>query len=414
MKVWIINPYGNIPGEGWRTYRTTLIADAFAAKGHDVVSWVSNIQHRSKEKRAETWKDIQVNPNYLIKIVPSVPYSNHISLARIKYERTYAKNLRDRVLGNGAWSKEQLEDPDLIILGEPALFISDIILDVVKQKQCKLMVDVIDLWPELFAILLPKRLAFLDKLVFAPLYYRRNQLLKKADGIIAVAKDYLKLALKANPNVPHDVVYWGLEVSEVKSLTANAFESPLLQKLVKQENEIWVVYAGTLGPNYDIKTIVACAGLFATTAPYIKIIVAGDGPLRNLVIQPQTNLVYVGSLTSADVSLLYTKCDLALSSYVGESTVSMPIKAYDYLASGLPLVNSLGRDLGEFVTQYQVGLQYSPEDAHSMCTAVLTLANDAELREQMRSNALALADQFDAKVQYEKVVSVAEEIWHSI
>ncbi len=121
MKIWIINPYGNIPGEGWRTYRTTLIADAFAAKGHDVVSWVSNIQHRSKEKRAETWKDIQINPNYLIKIVPSVPYSSHISWARIKYERTYAKNLRERALGHGAWGNEKLEEPDLIILGEPAL-----------------------------------------------------------------------------------------------------------------------------------------------------------------------------------------------------------------------------------------------------------------------------------------------------
>ena len=88
MKVWVINPYGNIPGEGWRTYRTTLIANAFVANGHQVVSWVSNIQHRSKQKRTETWKDIQVNPNYLIKIVPSTGYLGHISLARI-HEKHY-------------------------------------------------------------------------------------------------------------------------------------------------------------------------------------------------------------------------------------------------------------------------------------------------------------------------------------
>ncbi len=407
MKVWVINPYGNIPGEGWRTYRTTLIANAFVAEGHEVVSWVSNIQHRSKEKRAEGWKDIQVNDKYLIKIVPSVPYSSHISLARIKYERTYAKNLQAKVL-------QMNEKPDLIILGEPALFISDIILDVVKQMQCELMVDVIDLWPELFAILLPKKIAFIAKIIFFPLYYRRNRLLKKADGLIAVAKDYLSLALKANPTVPHSVVYWGIALSEVKGMIANTFESPLLQQLKKKENEIWVVYAGTLGPNYDIKTIVACAKLLVNTAPDVKIIVAGDGPLRNLVNHSQTNLVYVGSLTSADVSLLYTKCDIALSSYVSGSTVSMPIKAYDYLAAGLPLVNSLGRDLGAFVAEEEVGLHYIAEDAGSMCTALLTLAKDKKLREQMRHNALALADQFDAKIQYQKVVRVAEEIWHSV
>lgn len=402
MKVWIINPYGNIPGEGWRTYRTTLIANAFTAKGHQVVTWVSNIQHRSKEKRAETWKDVDVNPDYLIKIVPSTPYSGHISFARIKYERNYARNLRTEAL-------KMSERPDLIILAEPALFISAIIMDVVKQKKCKLLVDVIDLWPELFAILLPKRLAFIDKILFSPLYYRRRQLLKKADGIIAVSKDYLKLATKVNPNVPNDVVYWGLEVEEVKKLTTTIFESPTLQQLVKNENDIWVVYAGTLGPNYDIKTIVASAHLLAKTAPFIKIIVAGDGPLKDLIEHP---LVYVGSLTSADVSLLYTKCDLALSSYVAESTVSMPIKAYDYLASGLPLVNSLGRDLGQFVVTNEVGLPYVAEDANSMCEAIKILASDKNLRIQMRNNALALADNFDAKVQYQKVVKVAEQIWH--
>ncbi|MEJ5994842.1 glycosyltransferase [Pedobacter sp. Du54] len=414
MKIWIINPYGNIPGEGWRTYRTTLIANAFVENGHQVVSWVSNIQHRSKERRAETWKDVQVNPNYLIKIVPSVPYSSHISFARIQYERTYAKNLRERALGLGEWRNAHLDEPDLIILAEPALFLSDIILDVVKQKKCKLLVDIIDLWPELFSILLPKRFTFIDKILFFPLYYRRRQLLKKADGIIAVAKDYLKLALKANPQVPNDVVYWGLEVSEVKSLTSNAFVSPLLQQLQKQENEIWVVYAGTLGPNYDIKTIVACAKLLAKTAPHVKIIVAGDGPLRNLVSHSQANLIYVGSLTSADVSLLYTKCDMALSSYVGASTVSMPIKAYDYLASGLPLINSLGRDLGTFVVQEVVGLPYLAEDVNSMAASILTLATDSELRHKMGGNALALSDQFDAKIQYQKVVQVAEQIWHLV
>lgn len=399
MNVWIINPYGNIPGEGWRTYRTTFIADAFAAQGHQVTSWVSNIQHRSKEKRAEGWTTVHVNPNYQINIVPSVPYQKHISLARVRYERTYAKNLRDRVLEQGAAAF-----PDLIILGEPALFISDLILDLVKRLKCKLMVDVIDLWPELFGILVPKAFNF----IFFPFYQRRKRLFKKADALIAVAEDYLAIARRANARVPHAVVYWGVELAELKGVLAPSFSSVLLRLLHKAPGDIWVIYAGTLGPNYDIKTIVACGHLLAERAPHIKLIVAGDGPLKHLLKSP---LLYVGSLSSADVSLLYTQCDLALSSYVSGSTVSMPIKAYDYLASGLPLVNSLGRDLGQFVLQEQVGLPYVAEDAESMCAAVLTLASDVKLREQMRQNALALADRFDAKVQYKKVVEVAEEIW---
>lgn len=438
MKVWIINPYGNIPGEGWRTYRTTLIADAFVEKGHEVVSWVSNIQHRSKEKRSESWKDVQVNPNYLIKIVPSTSYSTHISFDRIKYERTYAKNLRDYVKseGHGARGKVQVDkkinaqeklhlqsltydfnetgEPDLIILGEPALFISDIVLDIVKSKRCALIVDIIDLWPELFHILLPKKISFLGKLIFSPLYLKRWHLLKKANGIMAVSKDYLQLGNQINKAVPSAVVYWGVAKDAVRIEKHEEYESPVLQQLNKKENEIWVVYAGTLGDNYDIKTILACANLIEKRAKPIKIIMAGDGPLKTLITttnQKSVNsLIYVGTLTINDLNLLYKQCDMALSSYITGSTVSMPIKAYDYLAAGLPLINSLGRDLGDFVIAKEIGIQYEPENANEMCQAILKLADNKELRLKMKQNALVLADEFDVIKQYDKAVVLAEKV----
>lgn len=96
MKIWIINPYGNLPNEGWREYRSNLVAEAFAKKDHEVVWWVSNFEHRSKKFRSNSWKDIQVNDKYLIKLVPSSSYTSHISLARIKHERNFANNFRKK------------------------------------------------------------------------------------------------------------------------------------------------------------------------------------------------------------------------------------------------------------------------------------------------------------------------------
>ena len=29
MKIWLINPYGTLPGEGWRDWRFTMLADAW-------------------------------------------------------------------------------------------------------------------------------------------------------------------------------------------------------------------------------------------------------------------------------------------------------------------------------------------------------------------------------------------------
>lgn len=152
LKVWLINPYGNLPGDGWRDYRSTLIANAFTKYGHEVVWWVSNFDHRSKKFRSESWKDIQVNKGYLIKMVPTTSYVSHISLARIRHERNYANNFRKKALTND-------DKPDLAILAEPALFTSDIILEVLRKKNIPFIVDILDLWPELFDIFLPKKLS---------------------------------------------------------------------------------------------------------------------------------------------------------------------------------------------------------------------------------------------------------------
>ena len=36
MNIWLINPYEPIPGEAWRDYRFTIIAETLARHGHQV------------------------------------------------------------------------------------------------------------------------------------------------------------------------------------------------------------------------------------------------------------------------------------------------------------------------------------------------------------------------------------------
>jgi hypothetical protein len=39
--IWLFNPYGPIPGEAWRDYRFTMIAETLAAEGHHVIWWTA-------------------------------------------------------------------------------------------------------------------------------------------------------------------------------------------------------------------------------------------------------------------------------------------------------------------------------------------------------------------------------------
>lgn len=405
MKIWIINPYGNLPGEGWRDYRSTLLANALVSKGYDVTWWVSNFEHRSKKFRSESWEELKVNDNFTIKLVPSTSYISHISIKRILYERTFAKNLRNIVFKTN-------EKPDLIILAEPALFISDIVLNIINKFKVPLLVDILDLWPELFNIVLPNKLKFLGKYLLAPLYLRRSKLLRAADGIVGATNDYLQVATLVNNTKFSRVVYLGIDLTEPKK-ESNSFFSSL--NLVKDEKELWVIYAGTLGDNYDIKTIIDCAKKIEKKDLFFKIFIAGDGPLKFLLeeqiaLNNLNKLIYLGRMEINDLDYLYSKCDIALSSYVNGSTVSMPVKAYDYLAAGLPLVNSLNRELGHFVKAYKIGLQYQSENFEDMFNCLIYLYNNPLVLNEMKLNAKNLAKKFDVKIQYENYVNLVDEL----
>ena len=180
MNIWLIYPYGSIPGEGKRPDRPSMIADALIAKGHTVTWWASCFDHVSKTFRSDDWKDIEVSPNFTIRLVPALEYRKNISYKRILSEKKYSKEIY-------SYSKD-LSTPDIVILSEPALFRGKPILKLVEESNCLLLLDMLDQWPELFDIVLPHRSKFLGKFLFKPLYNRRRDFFKKADAIFTLSR----------------------------------------------------------------------------------------------------------------------------------------------------------------------------------------------------------------------------------
>ena len=408
LTVWIINPYGNILGEGWRDYRSTLIAKALTEAGHKTVWWVSNFEHRSKSFRSPSWADIEVNLNFMIRVVPSTPYALHISLDRIGYEKIYARRLCKRAA--------EYAPPDVIILAEPALFVSPLVIKLIRHWKTKLLVDILDLWPELFHIALPVWLSKMGRLIFLPLYMRRAALFRKADAIVSTTKDYLDIAQRIVDNPISAVIYLGVDVRGIQTgmLSSDNFPEALHARR-KAPCEVWAIYAGTLGNNYDIRTILLAAELLTATDFPVTILIAGEGPLKSEVLtaierKNLKNLIYVGRLSAQAVTHLYGHCDVALLTYIAGSTVSMPLKAYDYIAAGLPIVNSLYREIGSIIREKNIGIQYEPENPVSLAEAIQKLANNSEMRKEMSENAKRLASFFDEADQHRKFVDIVERV----
>ena len=404
MRIWIINPYGTLPDEAWSAYRSTFIAEVAAARGHEVTWFISDFEHRSKQFRTGE-KRRRYGPGYEAVLVPSTAYRSHASLARIRYERNYARNLLRIV-------QAESKRPDVIIHGEPALMFADITGSLAARLGAKLVIDIIDLWPELFAIKFASVPSALMRALCTPAFAKRTRFLQQADAFTAVTPDYLELGTLAKPGVPAWVTYWGVDLKAVQCRNA-----PDLPRRVPEKGpgEFWCVYAGTLGINYDIPTIIKVAREARQRGFPLRFIIAGDGPLGESVAREAREdlkgiVHYLGRVPQTDLASVYAYSDLALCSYVGRSTVSMPVKAFDYLAAGLPIVNSLGREIGRLVRENKVGFQYEAQSAESLFNVLTSAATNPEEMARMRKRAEKLAMQFDTSVQYGIFVSQIEDL----
>ena len=409
MNIWIIYPNGDIPGEGLRMGRSQMIAEALVPAGHEVTWWVSTFNHNTKTFRSK--EDIVVSPKFTIRPVQTNGYKRNISFQRIQSENEYSKQIY--------LNAHKYKSPDIIIMSDPALFRSKLIVKLVKEKKALLVLDVIDLWPELFHIIFPKFLSKIGNLIFAPLYFRRKNLFRKADAIIAVSESYLDLAKKIVPNLSMEFmksVYYGVNLAKFRSVEERSSVLPLpLQNITRNKGELLAIYASSLGSNYDLKTLLEAVKLLEKRKINLKVLIAGIGPLKDYIISfiKENNLkqvIYIGNPDSSTMSSIFSYCDIGLSMYVKGSTVAMPIKAFNYFCAGLPIVNSLKGDLSDILLKHNAGLNFEAENVRSLVEVLQVLVSSPSKLETMAKNSYNLASLFDEKIQYKKVLDMVEKL----
>jgi glycosyltransferase involved in cell wall biosynthesis len=407
--IWLINPYGPIPGEGWRDYSFTMMAGALTAEGHEVVWWTSSFSHHFKKHRSSGWEDRPINERFTIRLVPTPGYKKNIGLGRI---------VRDWVFSYRTYKKgKALEKPICIIYYESPLSLGYAGLKLAQYHDCPVIYHQMDLWPELIEQAFPRWARPLAKLAFFPVYRSRKYVYSKLDAAVALARHYLDVMLQAAPALkgrPNAVIYNGVDVKQFRAmmLESSGHESWIPEK---SSDEYWAVFAGSLGPSYDIDTLLKAAEELGGLELKLSIIIAGDGPLRPLVElfllkHPKARVKYLGKLDPTRLGALYKRCDIGLCAYSSRSNVEMPDKLYDYTAAGLPIINSLTGEARDVILDRKIGLQYLPGDPDSLLNALRIMTNDGCLRMEMAANSFKIGGEFDQHVQYMKICDILRQI----
>ena len=348
MVVWIQNPFDNLPSEGYRKQRYWLMCEAFVRAGHQVVFWTSSFSHARKGMRDEGTGNR--DQGIEVRLIPTLPYPNNVCLARIRSHRAYAREwLR---IAFDPHPSSLIPHPSLIVTSTPTLSAAAAALTIGRALGSKVVVDVMDAWPETFERLAPKGLRWLTKPFLLGMYRTARQIYREADLVTGVCERYRRLTRRDD----YYLAYHGIERTEEgegrreKVWTAGT------------NRNIRLVYAGNLGKTYDLAMVVKAVeenGEF-------ELDVAGFGEFKCEC--PRVR--FHGLLSEQDLQALLGQCDVGIVPMRPDSWVGVPYKFCDYSQAGLAIVSSLGGESSALLEKYRCGVTYNAGDVASLVAAI--------------------------------------------
>ena len=405
LRIWLFNPYGPLPGEGWREYSYVSIGSALAAAGHDVMWWTSGFSHHFKTFRSRIWEDRALPSGMVVRLVPTPGYSRNIGPGRFWRDAVFGWRAYRRALATGR--------PDIVFTSEPATMGGFAGVRLASRTGATLIYDQMDLWPELMVQSLPPGLQRIGHLLFWPVYRCRRAMFRKLDGAVALARPYLTSITDEVPErtLPSLVVYNGIDVSAFRTV----MRQPLPDDIAAHFNRpgLKAIFAGSLGPSYDVGPMIDAARSLAAAGSHTMVYIAGDGPERPRIENAAAscaNLVYLGKLPPDLLPRIYARCDVGLSCYSASSNVEMCDKFYDYTAAGLVIVNSLQGEVRDWIEESALGLQYDAGNAVSLARALDTIAADPERAAAWRRASWDIGMRFDIHVQHDKLAGWIETV----
>ncbi|MCL6590485.1 MAG: glycosyltransferase family 4 protein [Firmicutes bacterium] len=382
-------------------------------KGHHVTWWTSTFDHIRKKQRYSTDTFINLNDHLRLICLHSVSYSNNVSLERIINHYGVARKFTKLV--------QNEQKPDIILCSLPSLELCQAATVYGKEQKVPVILDVRDLWPDLFLELAPARLQWLARLILTPMFKTVKTACAGATAIFGLTPAFvdwgLKYAGRERGEWDRDfpMGYSKKAVDEDAMAAAESYWRTL--GICKERQEFIISFFGTIGRQFELETVIMAARELEKQKLPFRFVLCGDGDrladYRNLA-KDCNNVVFPGWIDVPKIQSLMRLSTVGLAPYVDTPNFRMniPNKPIEYLSGGLPVISSLGVGvLKDLLVTNQCGLIYQADDPHSLTNILLELYNHPEQLKMLSGNALKLyQEKFTAENVYNRMLDSLESI----
>lgn len=385
MKILYFHQHFTLPTSAGGT-RSYEFAQKLIEKGHQVTMVAGS---RSDLGLAPTKKKgiYRGDVNGIDVIQIALPYSNRDSL--LKRTATFLKF---------GWKSIKIafnEDYDLLFATSTPLTagLPGIVMKLFGKKK-KFVFEVRDLWPEL-----PKALGMKNPVFLTGMSILEWLSYHTADGCIGLSPGICKGIVKRSQNgkpielVPNGCDLGLFQPSDGELSSADLPELPSDKKIA--------VFTGAHGVANGLDSIVDAAKILGDKRRNdILIVLIGDGKMKTHLqerVEKESikNILFYNPIPKIKLAKIISRADVGLmvlanvpAFYYGTS----PNKFFDYIASGLPVVNNYPGWLADMIKENKLGVVTEPGNAKALAEGIEYVIDNENLRNEFGHNARAFAE----------------------
>ena len=415
MRIWLVQRAESTPHDdkgNRRLMRIGILANILSSNGHEVIWWTSAFDHVSKKKRYPKSTKVMVNKNYYIHYLKCFGYKKNISFSR------YLDNI---VVSNQFKKDANLEkvQPDIILTSIPSIELSKMVIDYANKKNIPVVIDIRDLWPDVFSELLPNALEGLIKIFTKSMRKKLIYVCSKANIISGITDNFVEWGIKhsgrerSSKDRSFPMAYIKNEIDKEKKLNAYLFWENL--GLLSDDGILNVLFLGTFTKSFEFETVFSAAKILQDRTAPVRFIFCGNGSKEFEIkksCEELPNCVFGGWVNAAQIKTVLELSDVGLAPYIHAKNFieNFPNKPAEYLSHNLSIATSLRHGkLFDFINSHECGLSYG-SDSLKLSQFLEELAlNDKKLNRMSKNAEKAFKNELDGQKVYHSLMNFLEK-----
>jgi glycosyltransferase involved in cell wall biosynthesis len=310
-----------------------------------------------------------------IQLIPSPGYKTNISASRFLDHIILALNLARYLLTYRG------PLPSICFIGSPPVEFAFVAAFWCKYHKIPFVIDIKDLWPEIFYINLKSPFQSIARLALYPLHLLNKYKLHNCLAVTSISPDFISY-LVTQYKIPSKITTINLPL--VKPLA----QSPSINKTLQSTNILDsigntytnnILFVGNLMESaYLFDPLFEAAELALLHSKPWKFLICGSGPLLGKLKADASNLsnvIFLGRVNQDELHTLAQVSDIGIAPIANrfDYKLSLPNKIIDFFSYGLPVVTSLEGYTSSLINKYCLGETYLPTDHYGCYSAIETL-----------------------------------------